>query len=157
MKILACLILLWNFNCVVWTNQYFFLIPTLKCTATESPDKMKPTRKDFRNQKRWKTIFCAIFSQPASIWASAKLLSLSIDNLAGHNVFFRLLQRPFLMFLTMNNGRSVLLLSYSVRLNKSLVMCFLSWEAHVYKHCFFVSPCLILFCIICGICKWQNK
>ena len=22
---------------------------------------------------------------------------------------------------------------------------------------FFVSPCLILFCIICSICKWQNK
>ena len=34
---------------------------------------------------------------------------------------------------------SVLLLSYSVRLYKSLVMCifFFSPEAHVYKHCFF--------------------
>ena len=30
-------------------------------------------------------------------------------------------------------------------------------EAHVYKHCFFVSPWFILFCIICGMCKMAKQ
>ena len=46
-----------------------------------------------------------------------------------------------------------------VRLYKSLVMCIFFFHGrHMsLSTAFFVFPCLILFCIICSICKWKNK